>query len=199
MSTTPVPSGKPRRRDQILKRFRSHSPKPSSTTNATTPLKSSAPLQNVPTTLSQQSSSISVTSTLPSLSSAFQQGNLSTPRSDDFLDAALQRISDGDREILQPFILSTKDDINGVLQRTLVAAKEKQAECDTKRWTFTISGRTITLKEEADKIVRWLDRFKAVGDVAVNVDPIHAGLPWAGVRFLLEVKPHALNYATHTI
>jgi len=74
------------------------------------------------------------------------------------------------------------------LERCLSAAKQKQQAWDGKRWVFTIAGRTITLKEEADKIVRWLDRFKAVGDLAVNADPVHAGLPWAGLRFLLEVR-----------
>jgi hypothetical protein len=29
--------------------------------------------------------------------------------------------------------------------------------------------------------------FKQVGDVAVQYDPAHAALPWAGIRFLLQV------------
>jgi hypothetical protein len=34
----------------------------------------------------------------------------------------------------------------------------------------------MTLWEEADKVLLWLDRFKQVGDIAVNADPIHTGL-----------------------
>ncbi len=52
-------------------------------------------------------------------------------------------------------------------------------------------GRTVVLKEKADKVVGWLNRFAAVGDVVANVDPVHVGLPWAGIRLLLEVKAHA--------
>jgi len=37
------------------------------------------------------------------------------------------------------------------------------------------------------KIIKWIDLFKQVGDVAVQYDPVHAALPWAGVRFLLQV------------
>jgi hypothetical protein len=44
------------------------------------------------------------------------------------------------------------------------------------------------LFEQADKVVRLLDRFKAVGDIVANVDPVHVGLPWAGVRAILEVR-----------
>ena len=46
----------------------------------------------------------------------------------------------------------------------------------------------MRLGDEADKVLLWLDRFKSVGDIAVNADPIHAGLPWAGIRLLLEVR-----------
>ena len=39
-----------------------------------------------------------------------------------------------------------------------------------------------------EKIVSVLNEFVAVGDVAVNFDPVHAALPWAVVRFVLVVS-----------
>jgi hypothetical protein len=53
-------------------------------------------------------------------------------------------------------------------------------------WNY--KGRQVYLSEQADKVVRLLDKFKAVGDVIASVDPIHIGLPWAGVRAILEVR-----------
>jgi hypothetical protein len=38
-----------------------------------------------------------------------------------------------------------------------------------------------------DKIITWIDKFIRIGDCAVQYDPIHAALPWAGVRALLQV------------
>lgn len=73
------------------------------------------------------------------------------------------------------------------MEQALAAAQEKQRLCLEKRWRFTFAGKEFILKDEADKVVSLLNRFKAVGDVAVNVDPIHAGLIWAGIRLLLEV------------
>lgn len=35
-----------------------------------------------------------------------------------------------------------------------------------------------------------LEKFKSVGDVVANVDPLHVGLPWAGIRAVLEVNHH---------
>lgn len=37
------------------------------------------------------------------------------------------------------------------------------------------------------KIVAWIHRFKETGDTLVQYDPGHAALPWAAVRFLLQM------------
>jgi hypothetical protein len=206
MSGVTTPSGKPRRRDRWFKHLRSSSPATSSTINAQTSSGNSTSLQPISTTPIHPHSFTTATqlsvpvpcSLTASLSPAVQSLTLGLSASHHFLDTALQQLSDCDRETLQPFILSANGDVNEVLERSLAAAKKKQDECNAKRWTFTFDGRTVTLKDEADKIVRWLDRFKVVGDVAVNADPIHAGLPWAGVRFLLEVRPYIL-YGAHAI
>ena len=79
------------------------------------------------------------------------------------------------------------DDIASALEEALNAAQEKQKVCVSKRWTFMVGKHNMRLCDEADKVILWLDRFKQVGDIAVNADPIHAGLPWAGIRLLLEV------------
>ena len=108
-----------------------------------------------------------------------QSGNL--------LDKALGLLKERERAIIRENLLPNTNDIGSALGDVLKAAQKKQKICDDNRWTFTIGGRAVMLREEADKVIVWLDRFKAVGDIAVNVDPIHAGLPWAGIRLLLEV------------
>ena len=100
----------------------------------------------------------------------------------------LRRLSEDDRAIIQVFASHNVSDVDLALDQALAAAKEKQRCCIEKRWTFTTKGRTVVLKEKADTVVGWLNRFAAVGDVAANVDPVHVGLPWAGIRLLLEVK-----------
>lgn len=50
-----------------------------------------------------------------------------------------------------------------------------------------IGDRDIILRDIAAKIISVLDVFKAVGDTAVQVDPGAAALPWALIRFLLQV------------
>ena len=65
---------------------------------------------------------------------------------------------------------------------------QQRDECEKKKLKFEIRGRQIILRDLADKAITWIDKFKEIGDVAVNFDPIHAALPWAGIRFLLQVR-----------
>ena len=50
----------------------------------------------------------------------------------------------------------------------------------------------MILRDVFDKIVRWIDMFKQVGDIAVQYDPAHASLSWAGIRLVLQVRSMTL-------
>jgi len=50
------------------------------------------------------------------------------------------------------------------------------------------NGENVVLRDLFEKMAKWVNKFKEVGDVAVQYDPAHAALPWAGVRFLLQVS-----------
>jgi len=89
------------------------------------------------------------------------------------------------RDLLQPTNAVSADD---AFDKVHAHARELQQRSKIKRWTWSYRGRQIYLFEQADKVVRLLDRFKAVGDIVANVDPVHVGLPWAGVRAILEVR-----------
>lgn len=128
--------------------------------------------------------SVSPNAVLPTLSEARSpscqiQSRAPVPnaRSRHLLSKAIQLLKEHERAIIQKYILPSTVDVKSALKDVLDAVREKKKICNTKRWTFTIRGRIIRLKEEADKVVSWLDRFKQVGDIAVNADPIHAGLP----------------------
>jgi hypothetical protein len=56
-------------------------------------------------------------------------------------------------------IIATTDNIISAVEKALNAAQEKQNLCENKWWTFTFGGHAVTLQEEADKVLLWLDRF----------------------------------------
>lgn len=75
-----------------------------------------------------------------------------------------------------------------ILSDLLQVAEKSRQECIRKRWWYTKkSGETVIFVDLFGKIVKWIDLFKQVGDMAVQYDPVHAALPWAGIRFLLQV------------
>ncbi|KAH6712280.1 hypothetical protein BKA61DRAFT_676072 [Leptodontidium sp. MPI-SDFR-AT-0119] len=73
------------------------------------------------------------------------------------------------------------------IKHMVVLTKEKQVECEEKTYKFKFLEREIVLKDVAERVVSWLVKFKDFGDIAVSFDPVHAALPWAGVRLLLQV------------
>ena len=93
------------------------------------------------------------------------------------LHNVLKRLSDNNRVTLQDYIFYNAKDTDLALEKALAAAKEKQRYYVEKRWTFIFKGRTVILKEKADKVVGWLNRFAKVGDIVVNIDPVYIGLP----------------------
>lgn len=104
-------------------------------------------------------------------------------------EAALAKLSLEDQLAMNISSLSGLNKLD-TLNQVLVATKEKRDICLEKQWKFTWKGETIILRDVADKLLVWVDKFKAIGNVIASYDPTHAALPWAGFRFLLQVlKP----------
>ena len=56
-----------------------------------------------------------------------------------------------------------------------------------KRWKFKKpNGDVVVVRDILEKIARWINRFKEIGDVVAQYDPAHLSLPWAALRFLLQ-------------
>jgi hypothetical protein len=64
-------------------------------------------------------------------------------------------------------------DINQLLGLTRIV----QESCQGNRLKFPFRGKEIFIRDVVGKAVFWLNKVKDVGDIAVNVDPMHAGLP----------------------
>jgi hypothetical protein len=79
--------------------------------------------------------------------------------------------------------LSSGPNVDSLVELT----RQKQQQCDDKAFTFRFCGQDIILRDYAEKVINFLQKFKTIGDVAVSFDPVHAALLWAGVRFVLQV------------
>ncbi|KAK4182044.1 hypothetical protein QBC35DRAFT_396760, partial [Podospora australis] len=76
-----------------------------------------------------------------------------------------------------------------IVSELLKQANISIEECKDRAWKFQRkkSGETVIVRDVLGKVVKWIDRFKRIGDIAMQYDPGHAALPWAGVRFLLDI------------
>ena len=75
----------------------------------------------------------------------------------------------------------------GTLQSVLNAATQAKEANMATRLKLRGGGTEVDVQETADRLIGWIIKFKEVGDIAMQYDPVHAALPWAGVRFILLV------------
>ena len=74
-----------------------------------------------------------------------------------------------------------------ILEDVLKAVNEKKQACMKGRWKYRKGNKEIIIRDQLEKMVEWVNKFKEVGDTVMQYDPMHAALPWAGVRFFLQV------------
>ncbi|KAF7927550.1 uncharacterized protein EAE98_005932 [Botrytis deweyae] len=65
--------------------------------------------------------------------------------------------------------------------------QKKQEILESKQWTIKISGKSLKVKDQVKRIMEAFKKVKEFGAALASIDPIHAGLPWAGVSFLLSL------------
>ena len=98
-------------------------------------------------------------------------------------DEAAKALDDDDDSKLDLGILQSHVTINDVH----AAVQQKLDQCESKRWQYTKSdGEKVVLYKVLQRIVKWVNKFREIGDIAMQYDPAHAALPWAAVRFLLQ-------------
>ena len=100
---------------------------------------------------------------------------------------AASKLRDKDKKSLAVSGSAKPFEINDLLQ---IANHAKQ-DYQKKKWSIGISThgkKPVILDDVFSKIVTWIRKFVEVGDAAVQYDPGHAALPWAAVRFLLQVS-----------
>jgi hypothetical protein len=81
-----------------------------------------------------------------------------------------------------------REDKLAILKDVLDAVNEKKRICLENRWRYKKGKKEIIIRDQLEKVTEWVNKFKEVGDNAMQYDPAHAALPWAGVRFFLQVR-----------
>lgn len=105
-------------------------------------------------------------------------------RSQGLWDKAVQRVPETELSLIN----FQNPEKRSILDDVLVLAQQRREECLRKRWRIRRkNGTIIILRDVFEKVIVWINKFKEVGDVAIQYDPIHASLPWAGIRMILQL------------
>ncbi|KAL8880552.1 MAG: hypothetical protein Q9198_002068 [Flavoplaca austrocitrina] len=106
-------------------------------------------------------------------------------RSKGLWEKAFASLNDEDKKL---FADSKNLDKRMFLLETTKVIEEKQKQCAHKEWKIKRNGKVIPLRDIFGRMVSWINKFREVGDIAIQYDPAHAALPWAAVRFVLQVE-----------
>jgi N-terminal domain of NWD NACHT-NTPase len=86
----------------------------------------------------------------------------------------------------------------GVLISKNYADKEKQLSAlvkaqvermESREWKIKLGRKTIKIRKQVEGIIKILSAVKDFGTQAATLDPVHAGLPVAGLYLILSVCP----------
>lgn len=99
-------------------------------------------------------------------------------------EKALDNLSEEDRAIVLRSSLNSK---LSSLRELHTLVEIRRVDCQSRGLKYKFGGHEIVLRDLTEKIIVWINKFKEIGDIAVNFDPVHTALPWAGVRFLIQV------------
>ena len=59
---------------------------------------------------------------------------------------------------------------------------------ENKQWSlpFKVRGREVKIRGQLDIVWKVLQLFNTVGTTLASLDPVHAGIPWAGIGFIVQ-------------
>ncbi|KAF7929613.1 hypothetical protein BELL_0068g00030 [Botrytis elliptica] len=81
-----------------------------------------------------------------------------------------------------------------ILVEILDLVQKQELKAQERKWKWKKkNGQVIIIRDIFVKLAIWIEKFKSIGDVVVQYDPIHASLPWAAVRFLLQAAISDIN------
>ncbi|KAI0399226.1 hypothetical protein F4802DRAFT_611032 [Xylaria palmicola] len=102
-------------------------------------------------------------------------------------EQAIQRLSEQDRAQLHNVNISP-DERRLVLNAVLDTANNRIEECRSKRWKVVVGNHPIYIRDVLEKFSVWVKKLIVIGDIAIQYDPVHAALPWAAMRFIMQTS-----------
>ncbi|KAJ3492943.1 hypothetical protein NLG97_g5047 [Lecanicillium saksenae] len=99
--------------------------------------------------------------------------------------SAFSDLEDADQALLRP-IINQGNASSELLDDILRAIHVRKEDSIKRRWRVKINGRHIVIREVLDKLSKCVSKFLTIGDILIQIDPVHAAAPWAVVRLVMQ-------------
>lgn len=117
-------------------------------------------------------------------------------RKDNLWLEARDKISCDDRESIKEFNPQGSGATELNVRSMVLDLQQKGEACKAESWKFRVGNHTANFQDAVNTALRWVDKVKGPIDIAVSADPVHAALPWAGIKFLILVPFSVFQSAT---
>ena len=141
-----------------------------------------------------------VSAAIPSSSRCLQRDQrqaMNALKAEDLRETAYRELRSADQTLVETCEDLLKREIpdpedSSLQQQILAVLMIKQRQILQRRWKLQWGSKSIRMRAQIDNAVRLINVFKDVGTIASKSDPLHAGLPWAGICFFLTVSAMSL-------
>jgi len=109
----------------------------------------------------------------------------------DLWTRAYERLRATNPELLASFeaiIVSDSDESTSLGERLSVVVAQKRDEMLSRQWTVKFMNHKLKIREQLQRVAKVAEYARGFGSIIANIDPVHAGLPWAGINLLLTVR-----------
>ncbi|KAM0718395.1 hypothetical protein Q7P37_005465 [Cladosporium fusiforme] len=127
------------------------------------------------------------TRSFPSTDEALvSQDPVHTQNESSILAEALEGLDAEERKTIRESLPANIIRVSTAFEEVHDCATRLQQQCADERQGWHYNGRKIYLRDQVDNVVTFLNKLKVAGSAVAEIEPLYAGLPWAGIRIVLE-------------
>ena len=107
------------------------------------------------------------------------------------LEIAREKLSNNNLPPLDLTNLTSKSAEENI-EAVLTALSATQQDDKKKRWSYTWRGKKVIVMESLGKILKSVERYTKIVDIAIQSNPQVSALVWAGIRGIMQVRINIL-------
>jgi hypothetical protein len=77
---------------------------------------------------------------------------------------------------------------SGVEQQIAAFVRTRMKVMTNKQWMLQWGSRSFSIRQQVDRIVKVIQSVSSIASAAASLDPLHAGIAWAGICVVLPVN-----------